>query len=132
MNSKMQLIEPGIEFHGIDISEHALANSKDEIRPFLKKHRAEDHLSFNDDEFDLVISLGTLHNLRLPQLEVAVKEVSRVGKQGYIMVESYRNEQELFNLECWALTAESFLSVDEWLWCYNKFGYSGDYEFIYF
>ena len=24
------------------------------------------------------------------------------------MVESYRNEKELFNLQCWALTCESF------------------------
>jgi len=129
---EMQLIEPGIEFYGIDISEHALANSKEEIRPFLKRHRAEDNFSFNDNEFDLVISLGTLHNLRLPQLELAIKEISRVGKKGYIMVESYRNEEELFNLECWALTAESLLSVDEWIWCFERFNYSGDYEFIYF
>ena len=55
-----------------------------------------------------------------------------VGKKGYIMVESYRNEQELFNLECWALTAESLLSVEEWIWCFKRFNYSGDYEFIYF
>ena len=25
------------------------------------------------------------------------------------MVESYRNEQELYNLQCWALTCETFL-----------------------
>ena len=98
----------------------------------MKRQRAEDPFSFKDDEFDLVISLGTLHNLQLPQLELAVNEISRVGKKGYIMVESYRNEEELFNLECWALTAESLLSVDEWIWCFERFNYSGDYEFIYF
>ena len=48
------------------------------------------------------------------------------------MVEGYRNELELFNLECWALTAESFLHTSEWIWLYNHFGYTGDYEFIYF
>jgi hypothetical protein len=26
------------------------------------------------------------------------------------MTESYRNEKELFNLQCWALTCETFLS----------------------
>ena len=48
------------------------------------------------------------------------------------MVESFRNELEMFNLECWALTAESIMDVQEWEWLYQKFGYTGDYEFIYF
>ena len=48
------------------------------------------------------------------------------------MTESYRNNSELFNLQCWALTCESFFSVDEWKWIFKKFKYSGDYEFIYF
>jgi hypothetical protein len=48
------------------------------------------------------------------------------------MMESYRNEQEQFNLQCWALTCESFFDHEEWPWLYTHFGYSGDYEFIYF
>ena len=38
----------------------------------------------------------------------------------------------MFNLQCWALTGESFFDVAEWIWLYNRFGYTGDYEFIYF
>jgi hypothetical protein len=48
------------------------------------------------------------------------------------MVEGYRNELELFNLECWALTAESLFHTAEWIWLYKRFGYTGDYGFIYF
>lgn len=48
------------------------------------------------------------------------------------MLESFSNEQELFNLQCWALTAESFIEVYEWIWLYRHFGYNGDYEFIFF
>jgi hypothetical protein len=44
---------------------------------------------------------------------------SRVGKNKYVMVESYRSEQERFNLQCWALTAESFLDAEEWVWLYH-------------
>ena len=73
-----------------------------------------------------------MHNLRLPELEVALKEIERVGKKAYVMLESYRNELEMFNLECWALTAESLLDEKEWIWLYEHFGYTGDYEFIYF
>ena len=69
---------------------------------------------------------------RIYELETALKEMERVGTHGYIMLESYRNEQELFNLQCWALTCESFFDHEEWPWIYKHFGYSGDYEFIYF
>jgi hypothetical protein len=48
------------------------------------------------------------------------------------MVESYRNVRELFNLQCWALTCETFMDVDAWLWLFESVGYRGDYEFIYF
>ena len=40
--------------------------------------------------------------------------------------------RELFNLQCWALTAESFFDPETWVWIFNQFGYQGDYEFIYF
>jgi hypothetical protein len=62
----------------------------------------------------------------------AVKEIERVGKKKFIVVESYNNTKQLFNLQCWALTAESFFSSKEWVWLFKKFGYKGDYEFIYF
>ena len=66
------------------------------------------------------------------QVSDRLLEVERVGRNAYIMVEGYRNELEQFNLECWALTAESILHTAEWIWLYNHFGYTGDYEFIYF
>ncbi len=94
--------------------------------------KAQNPYKFKDKYFDLVISLGTLHNLEIFDLAKALKEITRVGKQQYIMVESYRNEQELFNLQCWALTCGSFFSKEEWIWLFNHFGYGGDYEFIYF
>ena len=123
---------PEIEMVGFDISKHGLADAKEEIRDSLFLYRAQDRYPWGNDYFDLVISLGCLHNLRVFELETAVKEIERVGKQKYIMLESYRNEEEQFNLQCWALTAESFFDTAEWIWLYNHFGYTGDYEFIYF
>ena len=38
-----------------------------------------------------------------------------MGKK-FIVVESYRNSKELFNLQCWALTANAFFSKKEWIW----------------
>ena len=81
------------------------------MKPYLFRYRAQDPYPYGDKAFDLVISLGTLHNLRVFELQTAVQEIERVGKNKYIMVESYRNELELFNLQCWALTAESFFDT---------------------
>ena len=129
---EIKLLIPDIDIIGIDSSSYALEHAKDEIKPFLFKHKVEEKLIYKDNEFDLVISLGTFHNLRLPDLRAALIEMERVGKCKYLMLESYRNENELFNLQCWALTAESFFDKDEWIWLYRHFGYTGDYEFIYF
>jgi len=129
---EIKLLIPDIDISGIDSSDYGLKNAKDEIKPYIFNHKAEDKLPYLDKEFDLVISLGTFHNLRLNQLKLALKEMERVSKKSYLMLESYRNEKELFNLQCWALTAESFFDKDEWIWLYNNFGYTGDYEFIFF
>ena len=129
---EMKLLLPELKIAGFDISKHGLAEAKEEIKDALFIHRAQDPYPYEDNEFDLVISLGCVHNLRVFELETALKEIERVGRQGYIMKESYRNEQEQFNLQCWALTCESFFDHEEWPWIYEHFGYTGDYEFIYF
>lgn len=117
---------------GIDISAYAIQEAKAEIRGCLKKLGAQEKYPFSDKEFDLVFSNTTLHNLSAVELKSAVKEIERVGKNKFICVESYRHVQELFNLQCWALTCETFFTPEEWVWFYNECGYTGDYEFIYF
>jgi cyclopropane fatty-acyl-phospholipid synthase-like methyltransferase len=129
---EMLQLEPGLKLTGFDGSSYGLANAHPDLKDKLFKHRAQDRYLFGDKQFDLVISLGCLHNLRLFELSTALAEIQRVGKQGYVMLESYRNEQEQFNLQCWALTCESFFDEGEWVWLYEHFGYTGDYEFIYF
>ncbi len=117
---------------GFDISSYAITNAKEEIRASLFVHDAAQKYPFEDKEFDLVLSLTTLHNLKINHLNTALTEIERVGKNKFIVVESFRNHQELFNLQCWALTCQSFFSTEEWLWLFTQFEYSGDYEFIYF
>ena len=129
---EMQLLIPELKLTGFDISIYGLSGKHPDFKGNIFSHRAQDVFPFGDKEFDLVISLGCLHNLKIFDLKNALGEIERVGKNKYVMVESYRNEQEMFNLECWALTAESLFDKDEWVWIYNQFGYFGDYEFIYF
>ena len=129
---ELKQLLPRAEVTGFDISAHGLADAPEAVRAHLFRYRAQDPYPWGDRHFDLVLSLGCLHNLRVFELESAVREIERVGRRKYIMVESYRNEREQFNLQCWALTAESFFDTAEWIWLYRHFGYTGDYEFIYF
>jgi ubiquinone/menaquinone biosynthesis C-methylase UbiE len=129
---EIKLILPRINLVGIDISAYAINNCKEEVKENIFYHDIKNSLSFNNKNFDLVLSLNCFHNLKIFDLSTALKEMERVGKNGYLLVESFRNEAELFNLECWALTCQSFYSPEEWLWIFEKNGYSGDYEFIYF
>ena len=129
---EIKKILPDIQISGFDISNHGINSAKDIIKSDLFIHRAQERYPFEDKQFDLAISLGCFHNLKIFELNIALKEMERVAKNGYLMLESYRSEQELFNLQCWALTCESFFEKEEWIWIYNNFGYSGDYEFIYF
>tara|TARA_B100001027_G_C16192985_1_gene296926 strand:- start:132 stop:797 length:666 start_codon:yes stop_codon:yes gene_type:complete len=125
-------IIPKIKISGFDISKHGIESSKNEIKDNLFIHDAKSVYPFEDKEFDLTISLATLHNLKINDLSFSLSEISRVSNKSYIMVESYRNDQELFNLQCWALTCQSFFSTDEWKWILKKYNPDCDYEFIYF
>ena len=129
---ELKQLLPDLQVVGFDVSEYAIANAKEEIRSSVSVWRAQDPFPFADNEFDLVISLTCCHNLRLPDLKAALSEIERVGRSKYFLVESYRNELELFNLQCWALTCESFFDAAEWQWLFKEFGYTGDFEFIYF
>lgn len=123
---------PGVEVYGIDVSSYALEHGKPEIKNRLQLASAS-KLPFGDNEFDLVVSINTLHNLYCYDLHDALKEIERVGKQHkYICVESYRNEDEKVNLLYWQLTCEAFNTPAEWEWWFRQTGYRGDYSFIYF
>ncbi len=123
---------PGIKVRGFDVSRYGIKNSKKEIKKYLKVGDIKKKTSYKTKYFDLVFSFNCLHNLEIFDLKNALIEINRIGKKKFIVVESYRSSKELFNLQCWALTANAFFSKKEWIWILKEFKYSGDYEFIYF
>jgi len=123
---------PGLEVYGVDISDYAIENAKEEIQDRLQVADANS-LPFEDDSFDFVFSITTLHNLHNYDLDKALREMERVGKKNkYLCVEAYRNEEEKANLLYWQVTCEAFCTPEEWDWWYKQTGYSGDYSYIYF
>lgn len=125
-------VVPGVEVAGIDISQYAIDNSKEEVRPFLQLSNATS-LPFEDRHFDFIVSITTLHNLYNYELRQALSEIERVGKDSkHVTVESYRNEREKANLLYWQLTCESFYTPEEWEWFFKESGYTGDFGFSFF
>ena len=125
-------VVPGVEVYGIDISDYAIDNAKEEVKDRLQVSNATS-LPFPDNHFDFVFSINTLHNLHCYDLDKAIREIERVSKQHkYICVESYRNEQEKANLLYWQVTCEAFNTPEEWDWWFRQTGYTGDHSFIYF
>ena len=125
-------VVPDLELHGIDISEYAIANAKDEIKDCLQVANATS-LPYPDNYFDFVFSITTLHNLHCYDLDKALREIQRVSKKNkYICVESYRNEEEKANLLYWQVTCEAFNTPEEWDWWFKQTGYTGDHSLIYF
>ena len=122
----------GIDIYGLDISEYAIANGKEEVQSRMQVGNAT-KLPFEDNSFDFVYSLNTLHNLHTYDLDLALREIERVGKKNkYICVESYRNEVEKANLLYWQVTCEAFCTPQEWEWWFKQTSYTGDHSFIYF
>lgn len=117
---------------GMDISKHAMDNAHEEVKDAIFFHKAQERFPYANKEFDLVVAVNTLHNLAVYEIKAALQEIDRVGRNAYIVAESYRNFKELHNMQCWTLTAEAFYSDDEWKWLFKEFGYTGDFEFIHF
>ncbi|MDP6709257.1 MAG: class I SAM-dependent methyltransferase [Alphaproteobacteria bacterium] len=122
----------GAEVAGIDVSEYAIANAKEEVRDRLRVGNAIE-LPWPDDSFDFVYSITTLHNLKNHELQRALAEIERVGRGAkHVTIESYRNESEKANLLYWQLTCRAFMMPDEWEFAFAQAGYDGDYGCIYF
>ena len=118
---------PGISVAGIDISEYAIQNAKEEIKEFVQVADAK-KLPFEDNSFDLVISITTLHNLNKEDLKIALKEVMRVTKKdAFITLDAYRSEEEKKRMQAWNLTALTVMHTDEWKKFFKEARYDGDY-----
>ena len=123
----MQRLIPGIKAYGIDISQYAIDNAKEEIRNCCKVANAT-LLPFDDDSIDVSISITTLHNLDEKDLVKALLEIERVSRIGsFITLDAYRDMAEKERMDAWNLTAKTVMHVDKWKEFFKDVGYTGDY-----
>ena len=126
MHDMAELI-PGITVKGIDVSEYAIENIMDDIKPHAQVADAK-QLPFDDNSFDVVISINTIHNLEREECGKALQEIERVSRKGsFITVDAYRNVEDKELMEAWNLTAKTFMHVEEWEKFFDEVGYTGDY-----
>ena len=118
---------PGISIKGLDISQYAIDNAIEDVKPFLQVGSATS-LPYENDAFDFVMSINTVHNLNKEECAIALQEIERVARgNAFITVDAYRNDEEKARMEAWNLTALTMMSVDEWKEFFLEVGYTGDF-----
>ena len=118
---------PEIEVRGIDISNYAIKNSHEEIKDFLNIGDAT-KIDYEDNYFDLVISINTIHNLDYENCKKSIQEILRVSKKNsFLTVDAFSNEEEKKRMHMWNLTAKTIMSIDDWKKTFIDIGYNRDY-----
>lgn len=121
---------PGIQVQGTEISDYAIENCHPRVKPFVVKAPFTT-LPFNRSEFDLVIAIGAVYTLNLPDAILSLKEIMRVGRgRSFITLASYDNEEEFWLFKYWSLLGTTVLKPDEWRSVLRHVEYAGDYWFM--
>lgn len=122
----MELL-PHANLAGIDISEYAIEQAMENVKPCLQIGDAQS-LPYADNSFDLVISINSIHNLDRASCIKSLQEIQRVARDhAFITVDAWRNDQEKESLMKWILTAQTFMHVDDWVKLFAEAGYTSDY-----
>jgi SAM-dependent methyltransferase len=118
---------PDLNIKGIDISNYAIENSKEEVKNLVTVGDAKS-LDFEDNSFDYVISINTIHNLKKNECFIALKEIQRVSRiSSFITVDAYNNDEEKKRMFDWNLTAKTIMSTSEWIDFFDEAEFTGDY-----
>ena len=112
---------------GIDVSEYAISNAMSEVKDIVEVGDARDLSKFDNNEFDLIISVNTIHNLKQNECGTALQKIERVGQNKFITVDAWTTEEEKKAMMAWNLTAKTRMHVDDWKQFFNTVGYTGDY-----
>ena len=120
-------INPTLKVYGVDISKYAIENAKEEVK-FNLLEASADNLPFDDNYFDLVISINTIDHLDRDGCIKALYEIERIKKENsFIMVNSWHTEAQKENILAWNLVSKTIMGIEEWKTFFKDYNYTGDY-----
>ena len=118
---------PELTIAGIDISQYGIDHAIETVKSYLRVGNARE-LPYEDNSFDLVICINTVHNLPLEECRQALREIQRVTrKNAFVTMDAWHNEAERERMMKWNLTALTYMHVDDWVKLFEEVGYKGDY-----
>lgn len=86
-----KLLMPKLNIAGVDLSPYGIDHAIEDTKPYLQVANATD-LPFEDNAFDLVICINTVHNLPLDLCKKALREIQRVSrKNAFVTMDAWRN-----------------------------------------
>ena len=85
--------------------------------------------SFADQSFDLVWSFSAIYMQSLGDVVKTLREFERVGKNKFVTLGAFADEQERARFKDWTLIGTTSLSESDWIEVMEWSSYSGDYFF---
>ena len=120
---------PNSKIRGIDISKYCKENAHPKVKRYITVGNCK-KLLFNDNSFDLVVSISTIHNLEEKYIKQALSEIMRVSKGNiFLRVKAHKNHKQKKIIDNWNLVAKSNLSEKKWLKLFKEIKFKGDYSF---
>ena len=105
---------PDCSVTGLEVSQYAIDHAMPSIRERILLGNAKS-LPFDDQSFDLVLSINTVHNLPEDECAHALQEIERVSRgSSFVSVDAWRDASGRERLLKWMLTAETYMSCEEW------------------
>ncbi len=121
---------PDLIIAGVDISLYAIENAPESVKPFIRQGNAKE-LLFEDNSFDLVISINTIHNLPESECKQALRELQRVSREHvFIVVDAWKTDDQRKRMMKFNITAQTLMHVDDWKKLFGEVGYGGDYHWF--
>lgn len=79
------LRELGVDAIGVDISEWAIQNAPEDVKPYLYVGDVCDLSEFKDSEFDLIVALDVLEHIKVPGLYNVLDSIQRLTSKALII-----------------------------------------------
>ena len=117
----------GLQAYGIDVSQYAIEQSVCPAYTLCCDARAMSKWAVPHKSYRLAVSINTLHNLEQDEVVEALRVMSAMSDNQYVMFDAYRTDEEKRRMFDWNLTAKTILHVDEWKALFRKIAYIGDY-----